>query len=177
MKTLVLDHTVFVIIVHKTITMNANSWLITIHSYYYCFIHIVNKSFSLLRDLLKNLNTLKNLPFVNSQYKIFNNFPLCKSSQLDNFRVLNTLWLIFLCIITWWFQSFVKMYIAKLGCLYLLCNWLKFSLLTLRSRVRIQQGLLFLLWISIHFKKLIFPQNLNLLFVISSWIHAWNPYL
>lgn len=36
MKTLVLDHTVFVIIVHKTITMNANSWLITIHSYYYC---------------------------------------------------------------------------------------------------------------------------------------------
>lgn len=111
------------------------------------------------------------------KYKIFNNFPLCKSSQLDNFRVLNTLWLIFLCIITWWFQSFVKMYIAKLGCLYLLCNWLKFSLLTLRSRVRIQQGLLFLLWISIHFKKLIFPQNLNLLFVISSWIHAWNPYL
>lgn len=102
---------------------------------------------------------------------------MCKSSQLDNLSVLNTLWLIFLCIITWWFQSFVKMYIAKLGCLYLLCNWLKFSLLTLRSRVRIQQGLLFLLWISIHFKKLIFPQNLNLLFLISSWIHAWNPYL
>lgn len=151
--------------------------IVIITVYTYCEQIIQSLNCVPLRDLLKNLNTLKNLPFVNSQYKIFNNFPLCKSSQLDNLRVLNTLWLIFLCIITWWFQSFVKMYIAKLGCLYLLCNWLKFSLLTLRSRIHIQQGLLFLLWISIHFKKLIFPQNLNLWFVISSWIHAWNPYL
>lgn len=48
--------------------------IVIITVYTYCEQIIQSLNCVPLRDLLKNLNTLKNLPFVNSQSKIFNNF-------------------------------------------------------------------------------------------------------